>query len=147
MTNAHDHNDVEALRSALFGRSVVSVQMFDNGPGIDQWGPQVQGEVRLDDGRVLKLAGNGPDCACSAGDYNLAKLNDMPINGITDVQVQVDEAEIDEWGEGEKVYRLFVLAQDNRIELATFEGDDGNGYYGTGFWFSVTAPEETQSDE
>lgn len=34
-------------------------------------------------------------------------------------------------------YRIFVLAQDQRFELAAFDGDDGNGYYGTGFWFTV----------
>ena len=37
-------------------------------------------------------------------------------------------------------YKIFVLAQDQRFALAEFEGDDGSGYYGTGFWFKVLAP-------
>ena len=37
-------------------------------------------------------------------------------------------------------YRVFVLAQDERFELATFDGDDGSGYYGSGFWFTVKEP-------
>lgn len=139
MDDSHNHEDVDALRSALTGRSVVAVKMIDTtDETVGKWGPQLEGEVHLDDGRVLKLAGNGPQCACSAGEYSLTQLNDMPINGIMDVDVTVD-ARVDEYGEGPQTYRLFVLAQDDRIELATFDGDDGNGYYGTGFWFSVAS--------
>jgi hypothetical protein len=33
---------------------------------------------------------------------------------------------------------VFILAQGlGPVELAAFEDDDGNGYYGTGFWFSI----------
>jgi hypothetical protein len=135
-----NHEDLDALRAALVGRSVKAVRLVPDGTEkVDDWGPTVQGEVVLDDGRVLKLAGNGPDCACNAGEYDLTQLNDMPINGITDVQVEVDDSTTDRDGEGLQVYRLFVLAQDDRIELATFEGDDGNGYYGTGFWFTIAS--------
>jgi len=131
------HTDVDELREALFGRSVVSVQLTpDATEEIPRYGPTVQGEVRLDDGRVLQLAGNVGGCVCSAGDYDLTQLNELPINGITDVQVEDEGEEF----EGPHTYRLFVLAQDDRIELATFEGDDGNGYYGTGFWFAVVDP-------
>jgi hypothetical protein len=141
MSDSHNHDDVEALRSALAGRSVVAVKMVEDAEEtVGKWGPQVEGEVHLDDGRVLKLAGN--ECACSAGEYNLTQLNDMPINGIMDVAVEVDDAGVDEDGEGPQTYRLFVLAQDERIELATFDGDDGNGYYGTGFWFTVAPSTE-----
>lgn len=142
MSESHNHDDVEALRSALAGRSVVAVKMIETtDETIGKWGPQLEGEVHLDNGQILKLAGNGPDCACSAGEYTLSQLNDMPINGIMDVEVAVDDSRIDEYGEGPQTYRLFVLAQDERIELATFDGDDGNGYYGTGFWFSVAEPD------
>ncbi len=93
--------------------------------------------------------GNGPDCACNSGEYDLTRLNDMPINGIMDVDVIAENAKCPDdcprqgagagecWEHSGTVYRLFVLAQDDRIELATFEGTDGNGYYGTGFWFSI----------
>ena len=34
-------------------------------------------------------------------------------------------------------YRIFVLAEDTRIKLLEVSGDDGNGYYGTGYWIEV----------
>lgn len=139
--NIASDDEAEALRSVLFGRSVVAVKMVENGPEMERWGPHVQGEVHLDDGTVLLLAGHVGGCSCSAGDYDLTRLNDMPINGITNVTVEVDTSRIDErWGEGPQTYSIFVMAQDERFELAAFDGSDGNGYYGTGFWFSVVAP-------
>lgn len=147
----HSHEDVDVLRAALVGRSVVAVNMTDeSSERLGRWGgPTVEGEVTLDNGTVLKLAGNEGGCACSAGDYALTRLNDMPVNGIMDVEVDVVDATCpddcprkdapagDCWEHNGSVYRLFVLAQDDRIELATFEGDDSD-YYGTGFWFTVT---------
>ena len=151
----HNQSDVDGLREALFGRSVVAVKMADEDDQRvvgDKYGPRVQGEVRLDDGTVLLLAGNEGGCACSAGDYFLTHLADMPINGITNVEVEEHPDDEDkpcekcgkQWcyeHENQGYYRIFVLAQDDRIKLAEFEGSDGNGYYGTGFWFSVIKPE------
>ena len=128
MTTRHSHDDTDALREALFGRSVVSVQIGD-----DDCSPE--GRVLLDDGTELILQGN-EGCSCGGGDYALTRLNDMPINGITNVEVDVEEIGSDT----RLTYRIFVLAQDQRFELAAFEGDDGSGYYGTGFWFTVKEP-------
>lgn len=127
MTTRHSHDDTDDLRAALFGRSVVSVQTDE-----DDYNPE--GRVLLDDGTELILQGNEGGCSCGGGDYSLTQLNDMPINGITNVEVDVDEH-----GNG-LTYRIFVLAQDQRFELAAFEGNDGSGYYGSGFWFTVNAP-------
>jgi hypothetical protein len=135
----HSYEDVDALRAALFGRSVVAVKMGSEQEQFGPYGPNVQGEVHLNDGTVLLLAGNGPNCSCSAGDYDLVRLNEMPINGITDVDIDIDIDGLNEYGEGLQTYRIFVLAFGGRFELAAFEGDDGNGYYGTGFWFNVAA--------
>ena len=128
MTTRHSYDDTDALREAMFGRSVVSVQIDD-----DDYSPE--GRVLLDDGTELILHGNDGGCSCGGGDYALTRLNDMPINGITNVEIDVDEHD------GYSLtYRIFVLAQDQRFELAAFEGNDGSGYYGTGFWFTVNAP-------
>ncbi len=141
----HDQDDVDALREALFGRSVVAVKMeSEHKCGYGEVG---QGEVHLDDGTVLVLAGHIGGCSCSAGDYDLTDLNTMPINGITNVEVEVDDSKVGEYGEGEQTYNIFVLAKDERIRLASFEGSDGNGYYGTGFWFSVVRPQESDIEE
>jgi hypothetical protein len=40
-------------------------------------------------------------------------------------------------GEDGHVYRLFVYAANDRINVLSVEGDDGNGYYGTGFTLTV----------
>lgn len=128
MTTRHSYDDTDALREAMFGRSVVSVQINH-----DDYSPE--GRVLLDDGTELILQGNYGGCSCGGGDYALTRLNDMPINGITNVEIDVDEHD------GYSLtYRIFVLAQDQRFELAAFEGHDGSGYYGTGFWFTVNAP-------
>ncbi len=119
----YTQEDVDTLRNTLIGRSVATVQLDRS----------LQGKVVLNDGTELILGGNEGGCSCGAGDYELVRLNDMPINGITNVEVDVEET-----GEyGEATYRIFVLAQDERFELAAFDGDDGNGYYGTGFWFTI----------
>lgn len=136
----HDDVTVEdvaaQMRAVLVGRSVVAVR---NTSDRDKY---AEGEVLLDDGTVLVLGGNDGCGGCAAGNYHLSLLNAMPVNGIMDVQVDsVDTSSPhDEWDERDTVYRVFVLAQDDRIRLAEFEGTDGNGYYGTGFWFKVVAP-------
>ena len=131
------HKDVDLLKRSLLGRSVVRVQNDSEGM-CSRW-EHAEGEIELDDGTVLYLAGNKGGCSCSAGDYFLSPLNDMPVNGIMDVQVEYEST--DKYGE-DGVYRIFVLAQDDRIKLAEFEGGDGNGYYGTGFYFRIASPDE-----
>jgi hypothetical protein len=132
MTIYYNENDVETLRDVLIGRSITSVQLGGNLPEIDKYSSS-EGKITLDDGTELVLGGNDGGCSCGAGDYELTRLNDMPINGIMNVEVEVEKT--DEYSGN--IYRIFVLAQDERFELAEFEGDDGNGYYGTGFWFSI----------
>ena len=132
----YDENDVEALRNILVGRSVDSVQMVDEQVTKDWWSESAEGKVILDDGTELLLGGNCGGCSCGAGDYYLTRLNDMPINGITNVEVVVEDRDGNPYSDSH-TYRIFVLAQDERFELAAFDGDDGNGYYGTGFWFTV----------
>jgi hypothetical protein len=136
----YDETEVDTLRETLIGRSVVSVQLGGDLPDVDRGWRTPQGKITLDDGTELLLGGNVGGCICGAGDYDLVRLNDMPINGITNVEV-VDEVVDDNRWEPDRTYRIFVLAQDQRFELAAFDGNDGNGYYGTGFWFTVMAPD------
>ena len=130
----YNENDIGALKKILIGRSVASVQMAKEKVTKDWWSESAEGKVILDDGTELLLGGNCGGCSCGAGDYYLTRLNDMPINGITNVEIVVEDR--DRYPDSH-TYRIFVLAQDQRFELAAFDGDDGNGYYGTGFWFTV----------
>lgn len=86
--------------------------------------------LRLDNGTSLTLKGNEGGCSCGAGDYELTELNGVD-NIITNVELLDDP-------DGEGAYRIFVFADNKRINLATFEGSDGNGYYGTGYSIKVT---------
>jgi hypothetical protein len=116
-------NDQSEITALLLGRTVTVV-------GEDT--------LTLDDGRTLVLAGHEGGCSCGAGDYYLVDLNGCP-NVITKVEFVDSPTGDDEDGDG--YYRIFVFAGDDRINLATFEGTDGNGYYGTGYSIAVATPD------
>jgi hypothetical protein len=115
------HGGVEAL---LLGHAVAKV---------------ADDHLLLDDGTLLKLVGNDGGCACSAGCYDLTALNGVE-NIITAVEFE-DDPGGDGWNDDYAgAYRIFVFSGNERINLATFEGSDGNGYYGTGYHVMVRLP-------
>ena len=139
----------DRLRELLIGKSIVSATVTDENPDPYMQGPT--GTLMLSDGTLLKVWGNDGGCACSAGCYPLAMLN-APDGVITNVEV--DEKPDDDYtcpeckAEGKTWadecphrgwYRVYVVAEDKRLTLASFEGSDGNGYYGTGWWMRVEA--------
>lgn len=146
--------EVERLRELLVGKRVVKAEIRDEGPE-DEYGYRDRGPtgfLTLDDRTVLRLWGNDGGCACSAGCYPLTSLNTVE-NAITNVQIEAqpdgDDVACPTCGkdycydhENEGYYRIFVFAQDERFPLASFEGSDGNGYYGTGWWLSVVGEAE-----
>jgi hypothetical protein len=96
----------------------------------------------LDDGTLLKLIGNDGGCGCDAGCYPLTELNGVD-NVITRVEVDARPSGDDYPNDAEGAYRIFVYADNERVNLATFTGSDGNGYYGTGFEILVRRPAVT----
>lgn len=150
MSTAEHMPDEDRLRALLFGRRVVSVEMREERPPDSYYGYHTWpvGTLTLDDGSVLKVWGNEGRCACSAGDYPLTELNAVD-NAITNVEVEERPDGDDvpcrtcgkDWCYGDDHerggwYRIFVVAEDRHL-LASFEGSDGNGYYGTGWWLTV----------
>ena len=84
----------------------------------------------LDDGTILLL----PDWEeCCAG-YDLTELNGID-NIITKVEFLDDPDSEDCPGrhDGPGTYKIFVYAENVKVNLATWEGTDSNGYYGTGY--------------
>lgn len=114
-TKVYDHNQTEEISSLLIGRKVVEV---------------VGDRAELDDGTILIFEGNDGGCSCSAGCYDLTDLNRVD-NVITKVEFE-DLPDGNDY-DGDGVYKIFVFADNERINLATFVGTDGSGYYGTGY--------------
>lgn len=120
------HNQQAKIESLLMGRKVTKVD---------------KDKLLLDDGTILILRGN-EGCGCSAGNYALTELNGTD-NIITAVEFEdnpdYDDRFVDENDEG-GYYRIFVYADDKKINMAEFDGSDGNGYYGTGYSIEVVKP-------
>lgn len=113
-----DERDEGDIRDLLVGNRVV----------------RVDGDTAtLSDGTVIIFVGNNGGCSCGAGDYDLTELNTVD-NVITDVKLE-NLPSGDDYPENPEpgTYRIFVFAGNQKINLATFEGTDGNGYYGTGY--------------
>jgi hypothetical protein len=124
-----EESEAERINALLVGRTVTKV-------GDDT--------LSLDDGTVLKIEANEGCGGCSAGWYELKALNGCE-NVITRAEVAEEPVDSDdEWDELRR-YTLFVFADNQKVNLATVEGDDGNGYYGTGFTIVVT-PAETPKE-
>ena len=118
--NENSHWEIEKL---LLGHAVAKV---------------AADHLLLDDGTLVRLVGNDGGCACSAGCYDLTTLNGVE-NIITSVEFE-DSPDDDYLDLGDGTYKIFVFAGEQRINLATFEGSDGNGYYGTGYHIMVRFP-------
>lgn len=148
-TEEHMPSD-ERLRELLIGKSITDARVAeDERP--DPWSDGPVGYLTLSDGTVLRVWGNDGGCACSAGCYPLKHLATVE-NIITNVEVDEDRRGDDTpcrtcgdrwcWEDGhdnanDGHYRIFVFADNERINLASFEGSDGNGYYGTGWWLDA----------
>ena len=129
------YDDTQHIVDTLLGRRIV--QIIDKDP---QKYAMREAEIVLDDGTSLLLEGHDGGCVCSAGCYDLEHLASLSEvdNIITKVEFYNDPAE--DGGNGEGVYSIFVFADNQKINLATFVGSDGNGYYGTGYYITVRKP-------
>lgn len=136
-----DYNAEDAIRELLLGRRVVSVEQFAEPMKVDDMWSPAEGKLTLDDGREVFVVPNVGGCSCGAGDYALTGLERVD-NVITRVDFAVDDESTDEY-EAEQTYRIFVLAGHEQINLLSVHGDDGNGYYGTGYELVVRGPGTT----
>jgi hypothetical protein len=139
----YDEKDGDKIAELLVGRRIVRAEMggdYSDFPAQTSWDRNPEGLLELDDGTKLYLTGHEGGCACSAGDYPLKRVA-ATENIITSARVHCDPEE--DYGDtGEGVYRIFVFAGADEINVASFEGSDGNGWYGTGFSLTVVRPDE-----
>ena len=136
----------EAIETALTGRRIVAIERTPEAELSRGWSSIGLGDratITLDDGTVLQLEGHDGGCSCESGCYELGHLADIASvdNIITAVHFD-NRPGGDEYDSSsfEGSYSIFVVADNQRINLATFEGSDGNGYYGTGYYVRITKP-------
>jgi hypothetical protein len=124
VNTTYDHTSKADIEALLVGRKVVKIDDHT---------------LRLDNGLTLTLPDTDGGCACNAGCYDLVELNGVD-NIITRVEFDDDPAGDDEDPYREfGYYRIFVYADNQKVNLATWQGTDGNGYYGTGYEIHVSS--------
>jgi len=99
--------------------------------------------LELDDGTILDVVPNWGCGGCPSGGYEITALNGCD-NVITSVRLADDAYPSQTYGgpDDAHTYTLFVFADAQQVTLLEVDGDDGNGYYGTGFTVTVSAPAE-----
>lgn len=113
-----DYQDFQLrMAEALIGRKITRTIQWD----------EQHGELYLDDGTVIEVKGNEGCGGCGNGWYYLDKLNECN-NVITNVKCE---------NVNDSRYSIFVFTEDTQIEAVQFNGVD-NGYYGTGYWVTIT---------
>lgn len=145
---AIEYTNVEAIRSALIGRRIVSTI----GTGGDY---PADIKFVLDDGTILTAHATDGGCACSNGCFSV-----KPATAVTGTILNVAVKEmVDSWDtsakrevapgsvtDGEAEIRIFVYTDLGEHLIMTSEGGD-NGYYGWGFWLHVDAPNDATGAE
>ena len=104
----------------------------------------VEGSViTLDDGTELYIYGNDGCGGCESGWYWLEETFKQGSRRARIMSAYVDYDEDDK--EPPSVYTIFVMVDGNptQLPLATVRGNDGNGYYGTGFTLTATVEKPT----
>lgn len=125
-----DYDDEQDIKELLMWRTVEVVG-----------GDEYEAELLLDNGVRLTIVTNQGGCSCGAGDYYIERLNGTP-NAITNVVVE-EVVDDDEMYEPDRSFLVHVLTENKEVQtLWEIKGNDGSGYYGTGYWIKVTPPKE-----
>ena len=95
----------------------------------------------LDNGVELQVLPNEGCGGCGNGWYSIEELNGCD-NAITNVEFECERLNPDDRWSDEYSYKIFVYAEDTKIKIVQVDGDDGNGYYGTGYSIRVKFPEK-----
>lgn len=91
--------------------------------------------LELDNGIILKIEPNEGCGGCNSGWYSITNLNNVD-NAITNVEFVCDN-DTDDPNWDEISYKIFVYCEDTRIKLLQVDGNDGNGWYGSGYEVKV----------
>lgn len=142
--DAPDPDNPDTL-GLLIGRYVTNIE---TGTFItDSWMEDCeksQALLTLDDGTQLVAMGRGGGCVCGKGDFEFTKAfyQGSPTARIMNAMV---EMEGDEWYDMDisaTCFKVFVIVEDEKLPLLEFDGYEGDGFYGRGFWLTVYPAEK-----
>lgn len=125
-----NQNDSAEIAETLVGHAIVSVDE-DNS------------SLTLDNGTVLTITPNQGCWSCASGNYRLDVLNHVE-NVITAVELDDVSIPHGRYSDLKHVYKIFVYTggvegkADEKNVLLEIYGDDGNGFYGTGYQINVS---------
>lgn len=119
----------KAIKELLMFRKIVKVD---------------ENTLYLDNGIELEILPNEGCGGCSSGWYEITELNHCD-NAITNVEFEDEKLSgEDYYFSDEHSYKIFVFAENTKIKILQVDGDDGNGYYGTGYSIRVKMPQESE---
>ena len=126
MNKVFYYDEENGIRDLLMYRKIINVE---------------DDTLFLDNGVELQVLPNEGCCGCGNGWYGIKELNGCD-NAITNVEFECSKInQNDKWSD-EYSYKIFVYAENKKIKIVQVDGDDGNGYYGTGYSISVKFPEK-----
>ena len=129
----------------LIGRYVTNIE---TGTFItDSWMEDCeksQALLTLDDGTQLVAMGRGGGCVCGQGDFEFTKAfyQGSPTARIMNAMVEVEGADWYDMDISATGFKVFVIVEDEKLPLLEFDGYEGDGFYGRGFWLSVYPAEK-----
>ena len=129
----------------LIGRYVTNIE---TGTFItDSWMEDCeksQALLTLDDGTQLVAMGRGGGCVCGQGDFEFTKAfyQGSPTARIMNAMVEMEGADWYDMAISATGFKVFVIVEDEKLPLLEFDGYEGDGFYGRGFWLSVYPAEK-----
>lgn len=124
MTILYENSAPEEYAALLKGRYVTDITIGDD---------EMSATITLDNGTVLDIHGS---CECSCGN-GWTYMREAFMRGNSKARIMNAHVETthDDERYYETDYTIFVMIDGNpsQLPLATMQGYDENGYYGTGF--------------
>lgn len=118
-----EYHEEDKIRELLLGQKIKKVS---------------ENTLELDNGTILEIEPNDGCGGCPSGHYELEELNEVD-NVITAVEFE-DIEDFSDPHADTQIYQIFVLAESQKIKILDVRGDDGNGYYGSGYRIWVKKP-------
>ena len=129
----------------LIGRYVTNIETgtFITDPWMEDC-EKSQALLTLDDGTQLVAMGRRGGCVCGQGDFEFTKAfyQGSPAARIMNAMVEMEGLEWYDMDISATGFKVFVIIEDEKLPLLEFDGYEGDGFYGRGFWLTVYPVEQ-----